>query len=68
MTVMHQQSNTELSCNSKATPTTDHACRHLHSNDIEGDQFSNTHVQEITHNNVKFIVFLYFKLHFYINM
>ena len=57
MTVMHQQSNTELSCKSKATQTPVHACWDLHLNDIDDGQLSNTHLQEITHNNVKFIVF-----------
>ena len=67
MTVMHPQSNTELSCNSKAMQTTDHACIDLHSNVIDDGQLFNTPLQEITHNNVKFVFYIY-KLHCCINI
>ena len=56
---MQPQSNTELSCKSNAMQTTDHACRDLHSNLIDDGQLSNTHLQDITHNNVKFIVLIF---------
>ena len=57
MTIIRQQSNTELSCNSKAMQTIDHACRDLHSNDIDDGQLFNTRLQEVAHSKIKFIGF-----------
>ena len=51
-----------MTCYSKATQTTDRAGDNLHSND--DDQLSNTHLQEIIHNNIIFVVFFIFQTTF----